>query len=63
MDVKVIAAHIYIYINSKLGYTINNSLLNIPKAEHISNYNGDKLFPYVFIADDALSLERYMDDQ
>ena len=45
MDVKVIAAHIYIYINSKLGYTINNSLLNIPKAEHISNYNGDKLFP------------------
>ena len=45
-------------MNSKLGYTINNSLLNIPKAEH-----SDKLFPYVFIANDAFSLERYMDDQ
>ena len=37
-----------VYANSKLGYAIENDLLNIPE------------FPYVFVADDAFSLKPYM---
>ena len=48
-----------VYINSKLGYAIDNNLLSFPKPGTISNY-GEKLYPYVFVADDAFSLKPYM---
>ena len=48
------------YANSKIGYAIDNNLLDIPPACTIECMKSEKLFPYVFVADDAISLNTYM---
>ena len=49
-----------VYANSKLGYAIENDRLNIPDPDFIANSGNNTEFPYVFVADDAVSLKRYM---
>ena len=49
-----------VYANSKLGYAIENDILNIPDPDFIANSGNNTKFPYVFVADDASSLKPYM---
>ena len=49
-----------VYANSKLGYAIENELLNIPDPDFIANSGNNTNVPYVFVADDASSLKPYM---
>ena len=49
-----------VYANSQLGYAIDNNLLNIPAPEPINGYDHEKIFPYVYVADDAFSLKTFM---
>ncbi len=44
-----------VYANSKLGYAIENKLLQTPTDTKISG--SSKVLPYVFIGDDALALK------
>ena len=47
-----------VYANSHLGYAIENNLLGIPTDSKFTN--GDRVLPYVFVADDAFGLKRHM---
>ena len=47
------------YNNSHLGHAIEHNLLNIAKPEKI-NPDSLKLYPYVFVADDAFGLKPHM---
>ena len=47
-----------VYSSSKLGYAMNNNLLNIPKESMIPGTN--KYFPYMFVGDDAFPLKTYL---
>ena len=49
-----------VYTNSKIGYAIDNNLLQIPPPGIIANSGKTKEYPYVFVADDAFSLKTYM---
>ena len=49
-----------VYSNSTIGYAIDQNLLDLPKAEPITAYDKEKLYPYTFIADDAFTLKTYM---
>ena len=48
-----------VYNNSHLGHAIENNLLDIPKPEKI-NPDSSKLYPFVFVADDAFGLKPHM---
>ena len=48
-----------VYNNSHLGHAIEHKLLNIPKPEKI-NADSSKLYPFVFVADDAFGLKPHM---
>ena len=48
-----------IYNSSHLGHAIENNLLDIPKPEKI-NPDLSKLFPFLFMADDAFGLKPHM---
>ena len=47
-----------VYNNGNVGYAIENNLLGIPKDSKVRNSN--RVLPYVFVADDAFGLKRYM---
>ena len=49
-----------VYTNSKIGYAIDNNLLQIPPPGIIANSGKTKKYPYVFVVDDAFSLKTYM---
>ena len=49
-----------VYTNSKLGYAIENNLLNITDSDFIANSGSIIKYPYVFVVDDAFSLNPYM---
>ena len=42
-----------VYTNSKIGFAIDNNLLDFPSLNIIENSGTNKLYPYVFVADDA----------
>ena len=48
-----------VYNNSHLGRAIENNLLDIPKPEKL-NPDSSKLYPFVFVADDAFGLKPHM---
>lgn len=48
-----------VYKNSKLGFAIDNNQINIPPPGQIRNA-GTKLYPYVFVADDAFMMKPFM---
>ena len=48
-----------VYNNSHLGHAIEHNLLNIPQHEKI-NPDSLKLYPFVFVADDAFGLKPHM---
>ena len=48
-----------VYNNSHLGHAIEHNLLNIPKPDKI-NPESLKLYPFVFVADDAFGLKPHM---
>ena len=48
-----------VYNNSHLGHAIEHNLLNIPKPDKI-NPDSLKLYPFVFVADDAFGLKPHM---
>ena len=48
-----------VYKNSNLGYTIDNNRIKRPPPS-CTNPNSEKLYPYVFIADDAFQLKHFM---
>ena len=48
-----------VYNNSHLGHAIEHDLLNIPKPDKI-NPDSLKLYPFVFVADDAFGLIPHM---
>ena len=48
-----------VYNNSHLVHAIEHNSLNIPKPEKI-NPDSLKLYPFVFVADDALGLKPHM---
>ncbi|XP_065057703.1 uncharacterized protein LOC135685641 [Rhopilema esculentum] len=45
-----------VYANRHLGYAIENNLLNMQRDSKV----GNKILPYVFLADDAFGLERHL---
>ena len=49
-----------VYMNSKLGYAIDNNLLDLPATDFITNTVNNIKYPYVFVADDAFSMKTYM---
>ena len=48
-----------VYNNSHLGHAIENNLVDIPKPVKI-NRDMSKLYPFVFVADDAFDLKPHM---
>ena len=48
------------YANSKLGYAIENNLLNIHESDFIAYSGNNTKFPYVLVVDDAFSLKPHM---
>ena len=49
-----------VYNNSHLGHAIEHNLLNIPQPEKKINPDSLKLYPFVFVADDAFGLKPHM---
>ena len=47
-----------VYTNSKLGFAIDNNLLNFPTSRKIGT--SSKVMPYVFVADDAFSMKPHL---
>ena len=47
-----------VYTNSKLGFAIENQKMNLPPPEVIRGTQ--KMFPFVFVADEAFSLKQHM---
>ena len=47
-----------VYKNSKLGYAINNNLINRPLPSALNVV--EKVYPYVFVADDAFQMTHIM---
>ena len=47
-----------VYKNSNLGYAIDHNTLNIPPPAPVDNSN--KVYPYVFVADDAFQLKPFL---
>ena len=45
-----------VFANSDLGYAMNNDLLNFPDPRDM----GGKLYPYVFVGDEAFSLKTFL---
>ena len=45
-----------VFANSKLGYAINNNLLNLPNDRQLEGTN--MYYPYVFVGDDAFPLKK-----
>ena len=46
-----------VYKNSNLGYAIDHNTLNIPPPAPVNNSN--KVYPYVFVSDDAFPLKPF----
>ena len=49
-----------VYTNSMIGYAIDKNLLDLPIPGIIENSGSTLQYPYVFVADDAFSLNTYM---
>ena len=49
-----------VYSNSKLGYAIDNNIIDIPPPEPIPTYNASISFPYIFVADDAFQIKPFV---
>ena len=49
-----------VYTNSTIGYAIDKNLLDLPIPGIIKNSGSTLQYPYVFVADDAFSLNTYM---
>ena len=47
-----------VYKNSNLGSAIDHNTLNIPPPAPVDN--SDKVYPYVFVADDAFQLKPFL---
>jgi len=47
-----------VYKNSNLGFAIDNNTINRPPPTPINSY--EKMYPYVFVADDAFQMKPFM---
>jgi len=48
-----------VYKHSELGFAIDNNTINRPPPSPI-NSNGDKLYPFVYVADDAFQMKPFI---
>lgn len=48
-----------VYKNSQLGYAIDHNTISLPPPSPIGD-NDDKIYPYVFVADDAFQMKPFM---